>query len=89
MDADDIDWLRDNRNRIRIGTEGGQAFFEVDDYELFDALDDYLSEVLDDRLGEVWHRDLWDNPTATSTYQLGFRDLSLTPEQLREVLERI
>jgi len=90
MEAEEITWLRTQRHLIRIGvSDEGLAFFEFDDYEVCDAMDDYLIEVLNERLGGVWFRRLWDNPTATETHQIIFRDPQIGTSQLQDLLDRI
>lgn len=86
MDAEEISWLRSNGHRIRIGvTAEGAAFFEFDDFEFRDAMDDYLVEVLEERLGAVWFRDLANRPSL-ATYQIVFRDAQVRTSRLQDVL---
>ena len=90
MDADEISWLRANKHRIVVGTsEEGLAQFELDDAEVYDALDDYLEEVLEGSLGEFWYRDPKDEATGVRTHQIIFRDPQVSKAQLLDVVNGI
>jgi hypothetical protein len=45
VEAAEREWLRVNQHRLKIGlTDTGQPKVDIDDWDLFDAMDDYLIE---------------------------------------------
>lgn len=90
MDASDRDWLRANRHRIKIGkAEDGRPTFDFEeDYELFDAMDDFLNEECAG-LSERFYLRHWDNPTARETHEICFDDPGLTASRLEGLIASI
>ena len=90
MESADRNWLRANRHRIKIGmTEDGRPTFDFgDDYNLYDAMDDFLTEEC---VGYGDHLILrhWDNPTARETFGLAFVDSRFTAADLEALLRTV
>jgi hypothetical protein len=90
VDTNDIDWLRANRHQIRIATTAaGEASYEFDGYDAYDAMEEYLSKILAVGSDAIWLCHLWDNPTSRPRYRIIFRDLAVSPGQLQELVDRI
>ncbi len=90
MEANDREWLRANKHRIKIGKmENGQPTFDFDDdYNLFDMMDDYLEEECVG-LGEHYPLRHWDNPTARETHEIVFDNAGFTVADLQAILDTI
>jgi hypothetical protein len=55
MEDSDREWLRGNRHRMKLGqTDEGLLALDFDDYNIFDAMDDFLTEEC--ALGELSYR---------------------------------
>lgn len=69
------DYLKKNRDRIRVVPERDGAWLQTDDFDLWDALDDYLSE--NGANGNAV------DPTDSLTYDFGERTANPQTEKRR------
>ncbi len=84
MDASDRDWLRANRHRITVTqNDDGLVVLEFDDYEVFDATEDYLTEECD--LEDF----LIESDDKTNTHRIHFEDPSITRSSVLNLLDRM
>ncbi len=84
MEAQDREWLRANGHRIKIGvTDTGHHCLEFDDWNVYDATDDFLTEDCEEILGECLHYD------KDSIWKIVFIESRITRAQVEEVVARI
>ena len=90
VEAADREWLRANRHRIKIGkTDDGRPTFDFDDdYNLYDATDDFLGEECVG-FGEYISLRHWDNPTARETHEIVFVEPRFTAADLEALIATI
>jgi hypothetical protein len=82
--SSDRDWLRANSHRIKIGvTSDGQPLLDFDDFEVFDAMEDFLIEECDG-LGEFVV-----DSTKPQNWRMIFLGLESTLAKLEEVITLI
>jgi hypothetical protein len=84
LDSDDRQWLRTRRHRIVIArTDDGRLALEFDDYEVYDACEDFLTEECD--LGD----DLSIDGAKRDIPRILILDLTITEVALAALLDKV